>query len=148
MPSAFPQDGAHLPLRSRRTTDRPLNPRPVDHACAHAVLTGAYGRPSEQGRYKIRTVRPVPYPIPADGPVGMLLTATRRHPWRAAHIHARVVGRRLRTADHPLFDRDSDYLDSDTVFGVKESLIRDFVRGEDGVLRCESDFVLRRAGAS
>ena len=42
-----------------------------------------------------------------------------------------------------LFDRNSDYLDSDTVLGVKESLIRDFVRGADEVLRCESDFVLR-----
>ena len=46
------------------------------------------------------------------------------------------------------FDRDSDYLDSDAGFGVKDSLIRDFVPGEDGVVRCESDFVLRRAGKS
>jgi hydroxyquinol 1,2-dioxygenase len=47
-----------------------------------------------------------------------------------------------------VFDRDSDYLDSDAVFGVKESLIRDFVPGADGILRCESDFVLRRAERS
>ena len=107
-------------------------------------LRGVY-RTDEQGRYEIRTVRPVPYPIPADGPVGMLLTATGRHPWRAAHIHARVSAAGFEPLTTHLFDRDSDYLDSDTVFGVKESLIRDFVRGEDGVLRCESDFVLRRA---
>ena len=90
----------------------------------------------------------MPYPIPADGPVGMLLTATGRHPWRAAHIHARVSAAGFEPLTTHLFDRDSDYLDSDTVFGVKESLISDFVRGEDGVLRCERDFVLRRAGAS
>ena len=110
-------------------------------------LRGVY-RTDEQGRYEIRTVRPVPYSIPADGPVGMLLTATGRHPWRAAHIHARVSAAGFEPLTTHLFDRASDYLDSDTVFGVKESLIRDFVRGEDGVLQCESDFVLRRVGAS
>lgn len=98
-----------------------------------------------RGRYEIRTVRPVPYPIPADGPVGKLLADTGRHPWRAAHIHARVSATGFEPLTTHVFDRDSEYLDSDTVFGVKESLIRDFVRGADGLLRCESDFVLCRA---
>jgi protocatechuate 3,4-dioxygenase beta subunit len=108
-------------------------------------LRGVY-RTDDQGRYEIRTVRPVPYPIPADGPVGQLLTATGRHPWRAAHIHAKVSAPGFESLTTHLFDRDSDYLDSDTVFGVKDSLIRDFIPGEDALLRCQSDFVLRRAG--
>ena len=108
-------------------------------------LRGVY-RTDDQGRYKIRSVRPVPYPIPADGPVGGLLADTGRHPWRAAHIHAKVTAAGCEPLTTHLFDRDSDYLDSDAVFGVKDSLIRDFVPGEDGVVRCQSDFVLRRAG--
>jgi catechol 1,2-dioxygenase len=107
-------------------------------------LRGVY-RIDEQGRYEIRTVRPVPYPIPADGPVGKLLTDTGRHPWRAAHIHARVSAPGFEPLTTHVFDRDSPYLDTDTVFGVKESLIRDFVPGDDGVLRCAGDFVLHRA---
>jgi catechol 1,2-dioxygenase len=97
------------------------------------------------GRFEIRTVRPVPYPIPDDGPVGRMLAATARHPWRAAHIHAMVSADGYETLTTHVFDRDSDYLDTDTVFGVKESLIEDFVRDEHGVLVCEHDFVLRGA---
>ena len=107
-------------------------------------LRGLY-RSDEAGRFEIRTVRPVPYPIPDDGPVGRLLAATARHPWRAAHIHAIVSADGYQTLTTHVFDRDSDYLDSDAVFGVKESLIEDFVRDEQGVLVCEHDFVLRGA---
>jgi catechol 1,2-dioxygenase len=106
-------------------------------------LRGIY-RTDGQGRYEIRTVRPVPYPIPHDGPVGRLLEKTGRHPWRAAHIHARVSATGFETLTTHLFDRESRYLDSDTVFGVKESLIKDFARGPDEILLCEHDFVLRR----
>lgn len=103
-------------------------------------------RSDERGRYEIRTVRPVPYPIPDDGPVGRLLQDTGRHPWRAAHIHATTTADGFVPLTTHIFDRRSDYLDSDTVFGVKESLIEDFVPGEDGVLVCEHDFVLAREG--
>jgi catechol 1,2-dioxygenase len=106
-------------------------------------LRGIY-RTDGHGRYEIRTVRPVPYPIPHDGPVGRLLVKTGRHPWRAAHIHARVSATGFETLTTHLFDRESRYLDSDTVFGVKESLIKDFVRGADETLLCEHDFVLHR----
>ena len=107
-------------------------------------LRGLY-RSDERGRFEIRTVRPVPYPIPDDGPVGRLLAATGRHPWRAAHIHAKVSADGYQTLTTHVFDRESDYLDTDAVFGVKESLVQDFVRDEDGVLVCEHDFVLRGA---
>lgn len=107
-------------------------------------LRGRY-RTDDDGRYEFRTVRPVPYPIPDDGPVGRLLTATGRHPWRAAHIHA-IVGAdgHVPVTTH-IFDRQSRYLDSDAVFGVKGSLIRDFVDEPDGTVSLEHDFVLRPA---
>lgn len=107
-------------------------------------LRGRY-RSDDEGRFEIRTVRPVPYPIPDDGPVGKLLGATGRHPWRAAHIHIRASADGYEPLTTHIFDRRSDYLDSDTVFGVKGSLIEDFVPGEDGVLLCEHDIVLTRA---
>jgi protocatechuate 3,4-dioxygenase beta subunit len=104
-------------------------------------LRGRY-RTDELGTYEIRTVRPVPYPIPDDGPVGKLLAATGRHPWRAAHIHAIVTAPGLCPLTTHIFDAASDYLDGDAVFGVKGSLIREFVSGDDGVAVCEHDFVL------
>lgn len=106
-------------------------------------LRGVYTT-DEQGRYEIRTVRPVPYPIPHDGPVGRLLRDTGRHPWRAAHVHARVSAPGFATLTTHLFDRESEYLDSDAVFGVKPSLVKDFMPTADGTLLCEHDFVLRR----
>ena len=104
-------------------------------------LRGRY-RSDADGRFHIRTVRPVPYPIPDDGPVGKLAAATGRHPWRAAHIHAIVSANGYLPVVTHVFDSQSDYLDTDTVFGVKQSLIRDFVPDEEGVLECEHDFVL------
>ena len=106
-------------------------------------LRGRY-RTDDQGRYEARTVRPVPYPIPNDGPVGHLLRDTGRHEWRAAHIHVKASAEGFEPLTSHIFDRRSDYLDSDTVFGVKDSLIEDFVPGPDGVLVCEHDIVLGR----
>ena len=97
------------------------------------------------GRFEIRTVRPVPYPIPDDGPVGRLLQDTGRHPWRAAHIHLKATADGFTPLTTHLFDRASDYLDSDTVFGVKEALIEDFVADADGGLVCEHDVAVTRA---
>lgn len=94
------------------------------------------------GRFEIRTVRPVPYPIPDDGPVGKLLESTGRHPWRAAHIHVKVSADGFTPLTTHVFDRASDYLESDAVFGVKRSLIEDFVPDPSGVLVCTHDFVL------
>jgi hydroxyquinol 1,2-dioxygenase len=98
---------------------------PEDH------LRGRY-RTREDGSYAFLAVRPVPYPIPYDGPVGQMLDATGRHPWRPAHIHMIVRAPGYRTVTTHIFDRDSDYLDSDAVFAVKPSLLREFVeRGPD-----------------
>jgi catechol 1,2-dioxygenase len=85
-------------------------------------------RTDDHGRYALLGVRPVPYPIPDDGPVGTMLQATGRHPWRPAHIHMIVRASGYRTLTTHIFDAASDYLDSDAVFAVKPSLLREFIR--------------------
>jgi catechol 1,2-dioxygenase len=79
------------------------------------------------GSYAFLAVRPVPYTIPDDGPVGRMLAATGRHPWRPAHIHLIVRADGYFPVTTHIFDRESPYLDSDAVFAVKPSLLRDFV---------------------
>jgi catechol 1,2-dioxygenase len=79
------------------------------------------------GSYAFLAVRPVPYTIPDDGPVGRMLAATGRHPWRPAHIHMIVRAPGHRTVATHVFDAGSDFLDSDAVFAVKPSLLREFV---------------------
>jgi protocatechuate 3,4-dioxygenase beta subunit len=79
------------------------------------------------GAFAFRTVRPVDYPIPDDGPVGRMLHATGRHPWRPAHIHFIVSADGYVPVTTHVFDSESPYLDSDAVFGVKQSLVRKLV---------------------
>jgi len=109
------------------------------------------------GAYEFIAVRPTPYPIPFDGPVGKMLDSTGRHPWRPAHIHMIVRAPGHQTVTTHLFDSESRYLDSDAVFAVKPSLFRDFVvRSADDPERpegvegewysLESDFVLAPGG--
>lgn len=79
------------------------------------------------GRLRFWSILPHEYPVPDDGPVSELLAKTGRHPYRAPHLHFLI-----QAAGHPrlitqLFVRGGKYLDSDTVFGVKEELIADFV---------------------
>jgi hydroxyquinol 1,2-dioxygenase len=85
----------------------------------------------EDGSYAFIAVRPVPYTIPDDGPVGRMLASTGRHPWRPAHIHIIVRAPGYRTLTTHIFDSSSDYLDSDAVFAVKRSLLRTFMRHSD-----------------
>ncbi|MGW1726685.1 intradiol ring-cleavage dioxygenase [Streptomyces sp. NPDC002306] len=79
-----------------------------------------------EGRYRFWGLTPTPYPIPHDGPVGQLLAATGRSPMRASHLHFMVGGPALRTLVTHIFVRGDELLDSDSVFGVKESLVKDF----------------------
>jgi catechol 1,2-dioxygenase len=81
----------------------------------------------EDGSYAFLAVRPVPYTIPDDGPVGAMLAASGRHPWRPAHIHLIVRAEGYVPVTTHVFDRESAYLDADAVFAVKPSLLRDFV---------------------
>ncbi len=81
----------------------------------------------DDGSYAFVAVRPVPYPIPYDGPVGKMLELTGRHPWRPAHIHMIVRAEGFHPVTTHIFDRASEYLDSDAVFAVKPSLLREFI---------------------
>ncbi|MFC9664096.1 intradiol ring-cleavage dioxygenase [Nocardia sp. NPDC127606] len=79
-----------------------------------------------EGRYAFWGLRPTPYPIPHDGPVGQMLEATGRSPMRASHLHFMVSAENHRTLVTHIFDRSDASLGSDTVFGVRNSLIKDF----------------------
>lgn len=84
------------------------------------------------GRFHFWTRRPAAYPIPTDGPVGAMLEAQGRHPWRPEHIHFRITAPGCRPLVTHIFAAGGDYLDSDVVFGVKESLIKPFERHSGG----------------
>jgi catechol 1,2-dioxygenase len=86
----------------------------------------------DDGSYGFVTVRPTPYPIPYDGPVGHMLSATGRHPWRPAHIHVIVRAPGYRSLTTHVFDRTSEHIDGDAVFAVKPSLLRELVPHPDG----------------
>jgi catechol 1,2-dioxygenase len=87
-----------------------------------------------EGRYWFRTVAPKWYPIPDDGPVGVLLGAAGRHPNRPAHIHVIAGAEGHSPVTTHMFLAGSPWLDSDAVFGVHESLVREVVRVDDPAL--------------
>lgn len=86
----------------------------------------------QDGRYHFRSIVAEPYPIPHDGPVGDMLRATGRHPWRPAHLHFMIVKDGYQTLITHVFRSGGAYLDSDAVFGVRSSLIADWRRHEPG----------------
>jgi catechol 1,2-dioxygenase len=92
-----------------------------------------------EGRFWFRTCVPSPYPIPTDGPVGELLKATGRHPYRPAHIHFIASADGHTPVTTHIFVAGSDYLDSDAVFAVKQSLVEDFTLTDDPSLAREFD---------
>jgi protocatechuate 3,4-dioxygenase beta subunit len=83
------------------------------------------------GKYWFRAARPRYYPIPGDGTVGRLLELSGRHNFRPGHLHFIVSAPGYESVTTHYFDRKSPYLDSDAVFGVKESLIIDFEDHDD-----------------
>ena len=108
------------------------------------------------GRFGFLTVKPVSYPVPTDGPVGAMLLKMGRHPFRPAHIHTMIAREGFAPLTTHLFVAGDEYLDSDAVFGVKDSLVVDFVahppgKAPDGSTVNEAfatahyDFVLARA---
>jgi hydroxyquinol 1,2-dioxygenase len=113
------------------------------------------------GEYRLWALTPVPYPIPDDGPVGKLLQSADRSPVRAAHLHFMVTAAGLRTlVTHIFVHGDRQIEIGDSVFGVKESLIKQFVPqaaetpapdgrdlGSQPWTRTQFDIVLAPAGA-
>ena len=98
-----------------------------------------------EGRYHFRSVLAEPYPIPDDGPVGDMLRATKRHPWRPAHLHFMIQAPGYETLITHVFRNGDRWLDSDAVFGVRQSLVADWVRQPDGSYLVDYDFVLNPA---
>ncbi len=80
-------------------------------------------RTDAAGGYRFRTIMPVSYPIPDDGPAGQLLAAMGRHPFRPAHVHFMISASGYRTLVTHLFIEGDEFLESDAVFGVKPSLV-------------------------
>ncbi|MGR3636695.1 MAG: dioxygenase family protein [Shimia sp.] len=77
----------------------------------------------DDGRYRFTTVKPVEYTVPSNGPVGDILRACGRHPWRPSHLHYIVKAPGYRTLVTEIFPEDDPYLDQDTVFGVRDDLV-------------------------
>jgi hydroxyquinol 1,2-dioxygenase len=113
-------------------------------------------RTDAEGHYWFRSIRPVYYPVPTDGPVGEMLRRMGRHPNRPGHIHMIISAPGYQTVGTHLFVKGTPYLDSDAVFAVKDSLIVDFERHEPGkapdgevmdvpFYTCEYDFRLAPA---
>ncbi|CDY77797.1 Catechol 1,2-dioxygenase [Caballeronia glathei] len=80
-------------------------------------------RTDEAGRFWYRSIVPAAYPVPSDGPVGRMLDAQGRHPFRPAHVHFKVSAPGFETIVTHVFIAGDAYLDSDVVFGVKDALI-------------------------
>ncbi len=108
----------------------------------------------EDGSYYFRTIKPASYPVPTDGPVGLILDRMGRHPMRPAHIHFIVAASGFETLVTHLFVEGDPYLESDVVFAVKDSLVVPFERVDSEVeartvglkapfYRVSYDFVLR-----
>lgn len=84
----------------------------------HGLMTA-----DQNGRYAFTTVRPVEYTVPTDGPVGEILNAAGRHPWRPSHLHFIIKAPGFRDLVTEVFPADDPYLDQDTVFGVRPDLV-------------------------
>jgi hydroxyquinol 1,2-dioxygenase len=101
-------------------------------------------RSDEDGRFWFRTVKPVAYPVPDDGPVGELLRAGGRGSMRPAHIHFKIDAEGYQTLITHVFADGDEHLDDDAVFGVRSNLIGRFERDQDGRWRMSYEFVLAR----
>lgn len=98
------------------------------------VAARAHLLTDEDGGYRFWAITPTPYPIPHDGPVGRLLAAVGRSPMRASHLHFMVTAPGTRRLVTHIFVRGDELLGTDAVFGVKESLVKDFVQQQAGTL--------------
>jgi protocatechuate 3,4-dioxygenase beta subunit len=114
-----------------------------DAAAADYHLCGKVHAEAD-GSYRFRTLKPVSYAIPVDGPVGQLLERLGRHPYRPAHLHFIVSAPGYKPVVTQLFTEGDDYLESDAVFGVKQSLVVDYEQSGDE-WQVRYDFVLEPA---
>ena len=87
-------------------------------------------RTDADGRYEFRSVKPSSYPVPSDGPVGKMLNAIGRHPYRPAHIHFIISAAGYRPLVTALYIDGDKYIDSDVVFGSRERLVVKYQNGK------------------
>jgi protocatechuate 3,4-dioxygenase beta subunit len=109
-------------------------------------------RTSADGRYEFRSLKPKSYPVPNDGPVGVLLRAQGRHPYRPAHIHFMITADSYEPLITALYIAGDSYIESDAVFGAKQSLTVGYHksraangRGDEAPDVIEFDFMLAPA---
>ncbi len=139
-----PQDEGAPLLFSGRVLDEDRNP--IENAVLDAWQTASNGlydvqdadqpefhmrgkfRTDHEGHFLIRTVRPISYQIPTDGPVGKMFEQTKRHPNRPAHIHFIISADGFAPLTTHLFDAEDAYLESDAVLAFKPSLTCNFVK--------------------
>ncbi len=85
-----------------------------------------------EGKFHFKSIVAEPYPIPHDGPVGKMLESLGRHPWRPAHLHFMISAPGCEKLITHVFREGGEYLDSDAVFGVRSSLVADWIRHPAG----------------
>lgn len=102
-----------------------------DPSQAPMNLRGVF-RTDADGRFWFRSTKPAGYPVPTDGPVGDLLRAQNRHPYRPAHLHILAYTAGYKTLITQVFVDDDENLDTDVVFGVTRPLIANYVRHVEG----------------
>ena len=110
------------------------------------VLRGRL-RTGAAGDFDVRTIRPVPYQIPREGPVGDLLeNILGRHSWRPAHLHFKIGADGYKPLTTQLYFASDPYLDSDCAAAVQDSLVIDLTKADDGV-SYRGEYVFRLASA-
>lgn len=107
---------------------------PKDHYRV-TIITG------DDGYYQVKTTKPVPYQIPADGNTGKLLTMMGRHSWRPAHIHFKARGDGIKEHITQIYFEGEEYVDSDCCDAVIPELVHPLVM-EDGIKVITKNFVL------
>lgn len=146
LPGIAPDDGTPLFIEGRVTdiagqplAGAELDVWQTDHSGVYeAQLIGEEERhrgmirAREDGRYLFRTVEPVDYAVPTDGPVGQLLAETTISEFRPAHIHFKVSADGHAPLTTHLFDRRSTKIESDVVFGARGELLIDYKQQEAG----------------
>jgi hydroxyquinol 1,2-dioxygenase len=105
----------------------------VQHPEWHDMKLRAVFTTDQEGRFRLRTIKPCHYPIPTDGPVGEMMRALDQHPYRPAHLHFMIQAKGYDRLITHVFVEDDPYLDSDAVFGVRSSCIGQYVRHAPGL---------------
>lgn len=98
---------------------------------AEGYMRGIY-HSNPDGSYLVRTVAPIGYTIPMDGPIGELMRKTKISHMRPAHVHFHIAAPGYKSLTTHLFQKGCDFIDTDVVFGVKEALIVDFIEHPAG----------------